>query len=76
MLNNSISSVCIFCKDENESVSGLWSEIMRCWGVQWVIPGTVNGLLHWWTGFNKKKNLNECAQNIGMNVYFKVYNQT
>ena len=27
----------------------LWSNIEKWWGLQWVIPGSVNGVLRWWS---------------------------
>ncbi|KAL7171101.1 hypothetical protein ACSBR2_035873 [Camellia fascicularis] len=33
----------------------LWSNIVRWWGMQWVLPGSVNCLLHWWSGCEMMK---------------------
>ncbi|XP_028090503.1 uncharacterized protein LOC114290742 [Camellia sinensis] len=56
---------CAFCQDEVETVNHillfcpsvwlLWSHIMKRWGVQWVIPNSVQGLLQWWSFYKMKK---------------------
>lgn len=54
-----------FCQNEIDTVEHIplfcpfvwlvWSNIIRWWGVQWVIPSSVNGLLQWWLGYRLKK---------------------
>ncbi|XP_028060510.1 uncharacterized protein LOC114264103 [Camellia sinensis] len=56
---------CVFCHNEVEIVehlllycpfvSLLWSNIVRWWGMQWVLPGSVTGLLRWWSSCRMKK---------------------
>ncbi|CAL5330043.1 unnamed protein product [Camellia sinensis] len=57
--------VCVFCQNEIETVDHillfcpfvwrLWSNIVKWWGLQWVLSGSVNGLLQWWFGCKMKK---------------------
>ncbi|XP_028054783.1 uncharacterized protein LOC114258977 [Camellia sinensis] len=57
-----------FCDSEAETsehvllfcpvVWKVWSNLLKWWGIQWVIPrcnGSVEGLLNWWDGFKFKK---------------------
>ncbi|XP_028062316.1 uncharacterized protein LOC114265699 [Camellia sinensis] len=54
------SSLCCFCKTEEESVLHVllhcsfvwevWSSVLAWWGLKWVIPGSVANLLSWWEG--------------------------
>lgn len=56
---------CVFCQVEMDTVNHilpfcpfvclLWSHIMKWWGVQWVIPNSVEGLLQWWSFCKMKK---------------------
>ncbi|KAL7251725.1 hypothetical protein ACSBR1_013560 [Camellia fascicularis] len=56
---------CVFCHDEVETVYHillfcpfvwlLWSHIMKWWGVQWVMPNSVERLLEWWSFCKMKK---------------------
>lgn len=58
-------SECVLCKAEEETASHLllfcpfswnvWSKIMVWWGIQWVIPGSVDDLMHWWLGWKSRK---------------------
>ncbi|XP_028102995.1 uncharacterized protein LOC114302203 [Camellia sinensis] len=65
ILTGNVNLDCVFCHNEIETVEHillychfvwlLWSNIVRWWGVQWVLPGSVNGLLNWWDGCRMKK---------------------
>ncbi|XP_028059660.1 uncharacterized protein LOC114263352 [Camellia sinensis] len=33
----------------------VWSDVMLWWGCLWVVPRNIDGLLHWWIGWNYKK---------------------
>ncbi|XP_028115045.1 uncharacterized protein LOC114312955 [Camellia sinensis] len=60
ILTGNVNLGCVFCHIEVESVEHillhcpfvwrLWSDIICWWGLQWVIPGSVHGLLEWWSG--------------------------
>ncbi|XP_028066878.1 uncharacterized protein LOC114269715 [Camellia sinensis] len=60
VLGEEASTECIFCKSEVESASHVliscpliwkvWSGLVKWWGLVWVVPGSVEGLLHWWAG--------------------------
>ncbi|XP_028060048.1 uncharacterized protein LOC114263665 [Camellia sinensis] len=65
VLNSSVNNLCPFCKEEVESLNhiilyyplvwSLWCEILEWWNLSWVIPGSIGGLLEWWSGvsFNR-----------------------
>ncbi|GMP86349.1 hypothetical protein CsSME_00039152 [Camellia sinensis var. sinensis] len=65
ILTGNVNLDCVFCHNEIETVEHillyypfvwlLWSNIVRWWGLQWVLPGSVNGLLNWWDGCRLKK---------------------
>ncbi|XP_028087859.1 uncharacterized protein LOC114288538 [Camellia sinensis] len=65
ILTGNVNLDCVFCHNEIETVEHillychfvwlLWSNIVRWWGMQWVLPGSVNGLLNWWDGCRMKK---------------------
>ncbi|XP_028056259.1 uncharacterized protein LOC114260377 [Camellia sinensis] len=65
ILSESANLACVFWHDEVETVDHLflfcpfvwllWSNIVRWWGLQWVLPGSVSGLLQWWSGCRMKK---------------------
>lgn len=56
---------CVFCQKESKSVNHVllhcpliwrvWSRIIRWWDMWWVIPGSIEALLHWWAGASIKK---------------------
>lgn len=65
ILDKAANVSCVFCQNEVESVNHillfcpfvwlLWSQIMKWWGVQWVMPNSVEGLLQWWSFCKMKK---------------------
>ncbi|XP_028106799.1 uncharacterized protein LOC114305857 [Camellia sinensis] len=65
ILTGSANLSCVFCHEEVETVEHillycpfvwlLWSDIIHWWGLQWVIPGSVHGLLEWWSGCRMQK---------------------
>ncbi|XP_028118586.1 uncharacterized protein LOC114316135 [Camellia sinensis] len=65
ILDEAANVSCSFCQNEVESVNHillfcpfvwlLWSQIMKWWGVQWVMPNSVEGLLQWWSFCKMKK---------------------
>ncbi|GMP35715.1 hypothetical protein CsSME_00008056 [Camellia sinensis var. sinensis] len=65
ILDGSANLACVFCQNEIETVDHIFlfcpfvwllsSNIIRWWGLQSIIPGSVNGLLQWWFGCRMKK---------------------
>lgn len=65
VLPSSASSLCVFCKSQQESLEHVlmhcplvwrvWSGLLQWWGVSWVIPDSVIGLLKWWSGYPCRK---------------------
>ncbi|XP_028085054.1 uncharacterized protein LOC114286155 [Camellia sinensis] len=76
---------CIFCKCKVESVNHvllfclfiwrIWSRILHWWGIQWVIPGFVNGLLNWCTGIKLKKHEKMIWRAIPLAVLWSIWKQ-
>lgn len=74
MLGPDASAICMFCNGELEYVFHLlircpfawrvWCNLMQWWGLTWVIPKTVEGILNWWRGFKWKNYLNMIWQII------------
>ncbi|XP_028084749.1 uncharacterized protein LOC114285866 [Camellia sinensis] len=60
VLSMGASTLCVFCKSEAESIEHVlisypkvwkvWTGLLQRWGLLWVVPGSVNCLLHWWAG--------------------------
>lgn len=60
VLNEESVALRLFCKSEEESVHHLllfcpfawkvWTDMMQWWGLVWVLPGSVEDLLLWWSG--------------------------
>ncbi|XP_028091616.1 uncharacterized protein LOC114291928 [Camellia sinensis] len=65
VINQGISTACVFCGSEGESVNHvllwcpfvwkIWAEMLNWWDVQAVIPGSVENLLLWWAGGKWRK---------------------
>ncbi|XP_028064362.1 uncharacterized protein LOC114267521 [Camellia sinensis] len=65
VLNQSASIDCVLCRNDAETVNHVllwcpfvwqvWSTVLNWWGIQWAVPGNVEGLLHWWMGFKWRK---------------------
>lgn len=65
VLPSSASSLCVFCKSQQESLEHVlmlcpfvwrvWSGLLQWWGVSWVIPDSVIGLLQWWSRYPCRK---------------------
>lgn len=63
--NSEANIVCLLCKTEEESMNHLllscpvvwklWSDMVKWWDLVWVVPGSIEALLHWWAGFKLKK---------------------
>lgn len=67
VLQNTASTLCMFCKTVNESVDhvlvscpfvwNVWAEMLNWWDVQGALPGSVEGIILWWDGeyFSRKE---------------------
>ncbi|CAL5358449.1 unnamed protein product [Camellia sinensis] len=83
ILENSSSLHCVFCNEEGETdnhvllhcpcVWVVWSKIMRWWGIQWVIPKSVDELLLWWSGLKFKKLEKKIWRIIPLAVLWSVW---
>ncbi|CAL5348368.1 unnamed protein product [Camellia sinensis] len=66
-VSSSVENLCPFCKLEEESVDHIllqcsmvwkvWSSLLNWWGLSWVTPATVDGVLLWWLGTQFKKTV-------------------
>ncbi|XP_028095341.1 uncharacterized protein LOC114295307 [Camellia sinensis] len=64
-LTANVSSLCVFCSAEVESINHvlllcplvwkLWSKMVNWWEIKWVTPGSVDVLLQWWVGMKFRK---------------------
>lgn len=69
VLRGSRNLCCVLCKAEEETCNHLllscnfvwrvWSNIMAWWEIQWVSPGSFEGLMYWWLGWRLKKKVKE-----------------
>ncbi|XP_028093879.1 uncharacterized protein LOC114293964 [Camellia sinensis] len=76
---------CVFCMKERETASHVllccmfswrvWSNILGWWGVSWVQPGSVVGLLQWWTGVTCTKRLKVFWKSIPLAVLWSLWKQ-
>ncbi|GMP72459.1 hypothetical protein CsSME_00030493 [Camellia sinensis var. sinensis] len=74
---------CVFCRKERETVSHVllccsfswrvWSNIIGWWGVSWVQPGSVVGLIQWWAGFRCKNRLKVIWKIIPLAVLWSLW---
>ena len=61
ILNSGENTFCSFCNEEEEDLDHLllhyvvtwkiWTEVLKWWGIQWVVPSSVAELFGWWIGF-------------------------
>ncbi|XP_028071521.1 uncharacterized protein LOC114273902 [Camellia sinensis] len=57
ILDRDSSTLCTFCKSQQESIEHVlifcpmvwrvWSELLQWWGVVWVVPRSIQGLFQW-----------------------------
>ncbi|KAL7222094.1 hypothetical protein ACSBR1_023915 [Camellia fascicularis] len=97
VLSGSVCNTCIFCNYDIDSVNlvlllcpsiwKVWSSSVDWWGIRWVVPGSIEGLLIWWAGFKFKKfewliwkiyRWLYCGPsgNVEMNVFLKELNRS
>lgn len=60
VLPSNVSTLCVFCKSENESVNHVlvscpfvwrvWSAMLGWWDLEGALPDSVEGILLWWNG--------------------------
>ncbi|XP_028071421.1 uncharacterized protein LOC114273801 [Camellia sinensis] len=65
LMDQNTRSDCVFCNEELESLNHVmllcpvvwqvWSNLLKWWGMQWVSPQSVVGLLDWWRGIKWRK---------------------
>lgn len=83
MLSSNVSTLCVFCKSELESLNHvllhcsmiwrIWANIVHWWNFSWVIPGSVEELLHWWSSANIKKKVKEIWKTIPLAVMWSMW---
>ncbi|XP_028074331.1 uncharacterized protein LOC114276709 [Camellia sinensis] len=74
---------CIFCQEARESLDHvmlhcsftwkIWSAIIDWWGIQWVIPKSIEGLLIWWLGWKFRKKVNLVWKTLPAAVLWSVW---
>ncbi|XP_028057518.1 uncharacterized protein LOC114261441 [Camellia sinensis] len=84
VLNQNTFVNCVFCGQAVETVNHVllwcpavwkvWACLMNWWGVLWVIPDNVNGLLQWWRGYKWRKFENIIWKAIPMAVMWSLWN--
>ncbi|XP_028104944.1 uncharacterized protein LOC114303962 [Camellia sinensis] len=83
VLNSEANTVCLLCKTEEESLNHLllscpvvwklWSDMVKWWDLVWVVPGTVEGLLHWWAGYKFKKEIQPLWKVVPVAVVWSIW---
>ncbi|KAL7205925.1 hypothetical protein ACSBR2_018775 [Camellia fascicularis] len=73
----------MLCKAEEETANHLllsysfawnvWSKIMVWWGIQWVIPGSFDNLMHWWLGWKFRKKAKQVWRVIFISVVWSLW---
>lgn len=74
---------CVFCQSEVESLEHVllfcpqvwkcWTNMVSWWDQSWVIPGSIEGLLQWWSGGNLKSWILTAWQVIPSVVLWSVW---
>lgn len=69
VLNPNASTLCVFCKFEVETMNHVllychliwrvWSDIVKWWNLFWVIPGSMDEFLQWWSDIRYKVQMNK-----------------
>ncbi|XP_028125672.1 uncharacterized protein LOC114322530 [Camellia sinensis] len=83
VLNSEANTVCLLCKTEEEFLNHLllscpvvwklWSDMIKWWDLVWVVPGTVEGLLHWWAGYKFKKEIQPLWKVVPVAVLWSIW---
>ncbi|XP_028056787.1 uncharacterized protein LOC114260798 [Camellia sinensis] len=65
VINGNANMDCVFCNAEPETVNHvllwcphiwrIWSDVLLWWGIHWVMPESMEGVLLWWSGFTFNK---------------------
>lgn len=74
---------CLLCKVEEETCNHIllfcpfawlvWSNIMAWWGIQWVLPGSFEGLMQWWLGWKLRKKEKRVWRVIFISVIWSLW---
>ncbi|XP_028100422.1 uncharacterized protein LOC114299794 [Camellia sinensis] len=83
VLNMEASSVCLLCRIEEETINhltlscpvvwNLWSDMVKWWDLVWVLPGSIEALLHWWAGFKFKKVIQPMWKVVPLAVMWSIW---
>lgn len=83
VVDANVDSSCVLCRLGEEYINHImlhgpfvWkigSNIIKWWGVQWVIPGSVECLLQWWSGWKFKKWEMQMRKVIPLAVFWSVW---
>lgn len=83
VLPANIVSQCVFCHSEEESLEHVllfcplvwkcWAAMAGWWDQSWVIPGTIEGLLRWWSEGKEKSWIFRAWQAIPSLVLWSVW---
>ncbi|XP_028085058.1 uncharacterized protein LOC114321437 [Camellia sinensis] len=81
VLNDNVSSLCVFCKAEVETpdhvlllcllIWNVWSVLVNWWEVKWVTPGSM--LLNWWFGMEWRKKELEIQKIVPLAMLWSVW---
>ncbi|XP_028059454.1 uncharacterized protein LOC114263152 [Camellia sinensis] len=85
MLNGNVDVCCIFCKEMEETsihvllhcpfVWWIWSYFVNWWGLQWVLPGSVQDLLDWWAGCRHTKMVKKIWSVVPLAILWSIWKQ-
>ena len=83
VLPNHIPYLCCFCNENVETMEHillwcpfiwrLWANMMRWWGMLWVIPGSIQDLLQWWDGHSFKNLSKKLWSVIPVAIFWSVW---
>ncbi|XP_028059522.1 uncharacterized protein LOC114263217 [Camellia sinensis] len=83
VLSPNVSSLCVFCKYELETVNHvflhchfiwkLWANLVNWWNYKWVSPGSVEGLFLSWPGIKMKKKMLTVWKTLPVAVMWSVW---
>lgn len=83
MLNPNANTLCVFCKSEVDSMNHVllhchmiwrvWSVIVKWWNLNWVIPSSMEAILHWWSGTKCKFQVKEIWKVVPLALMWSVW---
>lgn len=83
VLNDNVSSLCVFCKAEVKTADhvlllcpliwNVWSVLVNWWDVRWATPGSVETLMHWWSGMKWRKTELEIWKVVPLAMLWSVW---